>query len=40
MGNEGNIALGNGLIDSLSRAECKLLSTLAEVCLWDKQLYP
>jgi hypothetical protein len=29
MGNEGNIALGNGPIDSLSRAECELLSTLA-----------
>ena len=29
MGNEGNIALGNGPIDSLSCAECELLSTLA-----------
>jgi hypothetical protein len=29
MGNEGNIVLGNGPIDSLSCAECELLSTLA-----------
>jgi len=29
MGNEGNIALGNGPIDSLCHAECELLCTLA-----------
>ena len=29
MGNEGNIAFGNDPIDSLSRTECELLSTLA-----------
>ncbi len=29
MGSEGNTALGNGIIDRLSRAECDLLYTLA-----------